>query len=323
MATLPVQITEPDFTEFVNFPTSTTLSKHFGSEICSLLTTGIFAILSYSTRSPMQRILLFFALFIFALSACKNDPTPKEKFHPGAESVAQASPAGLAGFWINSGFVTRARIEGSILKPINSDHLPYAYMLFFDAKSPGKVAISNGAEAKVLDVVYNRDTIEMKNAVDNKSIFLVYDSETGGKTITMFDGTGSGRTQMDEFVKSSSDETDGNLIFANALNYNLFGKKLYNGKQQVIFDPKGLLSGLDEWTGYQVCLRGSCFKMGPQMDIVNLSNKNKGVQELFGWEYSTNQDTLTLFKLRPSANPDSVYTVIGKAYTLLSKGNVR
>ncbi len=276
-----------------------------------------------STQLPMQRILLISALSTLILIACKNDNTSKDSSNPGVSPVAKASPSGLAGFWINSGFITRARKEGSILKPINSDHLPYAYMLFFDAKAPGKVSISNGAEAKELDVVYNRDTIEMKNAVDNKSIFLVYNSEAGGTSITMFDGTGNGPTRMDEFVKSRSEEKDGNLIFANALNYNLFGKKFYNGKQQVIFDPKGLLSGLDEWTGYQVCLRGPCFKLGPQMDIVNLSNKNKGIQELFGWEYSANQDTLTLYKLKPASDPDSVYTVIKKAYTLLNKGNVR
>jgi hypothetical protein len=271
----------------------------------------------------MQRFSLLSAFIVLALISCKNDPTPKDKFHPDVESVAQASPKGLAGFWINSAFITKARIAGSILKPTNSDHIPYAFMLFFDEKTPNKVAISNGVESKVLDIVYKRDTIEMKNAVDAKSIFLVYDSETGGKTITMFDGTGNGPTQMDEFVKSSSDENEGNTIFANALNYNLFGKKFFNGKQAVILDPKGYVSGLDNWAAYQICLRGSCFKMGPQMDIINLVDKDKKTQELFGWEYSTNQDTLTLFKLRPSANPDSVYTVIGKAYTLLSKGNVR
>ena len=208
--------------------------------------------------------------------SCKNDTqnVASSENSSGISSVAQASQSALSGFWINNQFITRAVNTGSVIKAINNYHLPYAYMLYFDAKA-NKVTISNGAEAKILDAVYNRDTIELKNAVDSKSIFLVYDSETGGKTLTMFDGTGMGSTQMDEFVKSSSDETDGNLIFANALNYNLFGKKFALNGKPVILDPKGLVSGLDDWEAYQVCLRGSCFKLGPQMDIVNFVSKTK------------------------------------------------
>jgi hypothetical protein len=284
---------------------------------------GFIPAFSSKTRLPMQKLLSLGAVaIILSLFSCKNDPkSANTDLNPEHQPVAQASPKNLAGFWINSGFVTQVGGTGSVIKSINSHHLPYAYMLFFDEKAPSKVAVSNGAEGRVLDVVYKRDTVEMKDAQNSKSVFLVYDSETGGKAITMFDGTGSGPTQMDEFVKSASDLTEGNLIFANALNYNLFGKKFHlagNPKAQVILDPKGLVAGLDDWTGYQVCLRGSCFKMGPMMDIVNFSNKNTQKQELYGWEYTPNLDTLQFYKLRPSANPDSVYTVVGKAWTLIS-----
>ena len=44
---------------------------------------------------------------------------------------------------------------------------------------------------------------------------------------------------------------------------------------------------------------------------------------MYGWEYSVQMDTLHIYKLRPSADPDSVYQVLGKAYTLLAKGPLR
>jgi hypothetical protein len=270
----------------------------------------------------MQKLIFICSFSLILLFSCKNDPKTAEGANAVDQSIQpvdQASPKQLSGFWINTSFIQQVNNTGSVVKAINSHHKPFAYMFYFDDKNPNKVAYSDGAGGNYLDAVYRKDTIELKNAAAGKSIFLVYDSENGGKQITMFDGTGTGPTQLDQFTKSSSDLKDGNLIFANAVNYNLFGTKyLLNGKEAFI-DPKGFLRGVPGWDGYQVCVSSQCFRLGAQMDVINLTNSKDKTSELFGWEYNAAKDSMAFYKLRPSANPDSVYTIVNKAFTLVRR----
>jgi hypothetical protein len=169
------------------------------------------------------------------------------------------------------------------------------------------------------------DTVELKDARPGKSIFLVFDSK-GDRSITMFDGT-TGSTQLDKFQKSKASTPDAYGAFITALNHQLFGGTMApvgkNAKvaNDVQFKSGGFLEGLKEFDRYEVCTAGDCFVTGSTLDVISLSNsKNKDEFKLFGFKYSKQNDTLTLFNLINN-KPDEkgAFTVGTPAYKFSRK----
>jgi hypothetical protein len=258
-------------------------------------------------------------LFFMAVSAVLSQFSCKGSEQKAAQAVnpveQAATQKALKGFWINATFIARARTSGSVAQTLKNQHLPFAYMLLFDETAQGKITISNGIEARQLDCVHRGDTTEILRATLGKSILLVREGTGRDEKITMLDNT-TGLTVQDEFRRARVEQNDGNLIWAQSLNYNLFGDKFRLGNQPVQFNMNGSITGLSDWTAYQVCLRATCLKAGTNIDVMNLSNKNTGKQELFAWKYGINQDTLHVFKLQP-AKGDSLYTMRDKVYSFV------
>jgi hypothetical protein len=260
-----------------------------------------------------MRFLVFIALsVVFMQFSCKGESKVTQNVNPVEQAATQKT---LKGFWINATFVAKARNNGSVARTLQTDHLPFAYMLLFDEHSVGKITISNGLEARQLDCIHRGDTTEILKVSMGKSILLIRSGTGRDEKLTMLDNT-TGLTVQDEFRRARVEENDGNLIWAQALNFNLFEDKFRLGNQIIQFQMNGGITGMTDWTAYQVCLRATCLKAGSDMDVMNLSNRNTGKQELFGWKYGINQDTLHIFKLQP-ARGDTLYSIREKAYSLV------
>ncbi|MEQ1744228.1 MAG: hypothetical protein ABMA02_02300 [Saprospiraceae bacterium] len=256
-------------------------------------------------------IILLLALAFFA--SCKPD-APKSDGQQAADN--HASPVLLAGYWIAMDFCARANQYGSVLSAMNYAHAPYAYAFEFDPNKPDSVICYNGFEAWTLPVVYKKDTLEVKGASQNKSVFLMYDSK-GSKEMSLFDGT-QGTMKMDRFVKSKADVRDGYSAFTAALNHNLFGGLMLPlGKRDTImFAPDGFILKWSEYSKYEVCTGGDCFVGEDAIDIITLSKYDKpGSEKMFGFRYNGTNDTLTLYNL-VNTRPDEkyAYEIKGPAY---------
>lgn len=264
-----------------------------------------------------------FILTAFAMAglfACKQDPKSAQNTPAAAPG---ATPAILEGHWIAMDFCSRANQYGSVLQAMNYAHLPYAYAFGFDADMPDSVTCYNGIETWNLAAVYKADTIELKNARPGKSIFLVYDSQDS-KNITLFDAT-TENAQMDVFIKSRANARNAYAAFQTALNHNLFngtftllGKGV---KSPVQFTPGGLIQNLPGYDRYVVCTAGDCFLSGDAVDVVTFYNtKAKDTNKFFGFKYSAQNDTLTIFNMIDT-NPEEkgAYKVGSVAYKFLRK----
>ena len=231
------------------------------------------------------------------ISACKQDPKGS-----GQQSESKIDTRTLlAGHWIALDFCSRANQYGSVLDAMTNSHVPYAYAISFDPNKPDSAICNNGIEQWALPVKITDDTIEMVGARPGKSVYLVFHSQ-GKKDITMFDGT-SGTVQMDNYIKSKANARDGYSAFSVALNHNLFDgsfKQLKKGNaaQNIQFTPGGFIMNWDVFDRYEVCTAGDCFVMGNDMDVITMSkSKEKDSGKMFGFKYSGQNDTLTVFNL--------------------------
>lgn len=273
----------------------------------------------------MQR---FFTLILFvslAFAACKQDPkNPANDPSYQTPEAPPASPLQLGGQWIAMDFCSRANQYGSVLSAMNNAHLPYCFAFDVNPDRPDSVTCYNGFETFNLATKYDNDTLILLNARPGKNLYLVFDSK-GDRSITMFDAT-TGTAQMDRFVKSKANARDGYGAFLIALNHNLFGGTLTpvgkGGSSQVMFTPGGLIQGLSEYDRYRVCTAGDCFVAEDRVDVITLSKK-KGentTQKMFGFRYSAQNDTLTLYNLlNKNPNEKGAYAVGGVAYRFLRK----
>lgn len=267
----------------------------------------------------MNKTLLFLAAIGLALTACKQDPKGSANA-PAAQPSANAES--LAGHWIAMDFCSRAGQYGSVLAAMNNAHIPYAYGLTFDPAKPDSVMCFNGLEQYALPVSIRVDTVEIKGASQGKSVFLVYDSQ-GSKNITMFDGTRD-KTHLDAFIKSKGGSKDGYLAFLLALNHQLFSGRFTSLRKgaataDVVFTPGGWLQNLKDYDRYEVCTAGDCFVTGDEIDVVTLSNsKQADSDKMFGFRYSAQNDTLSIYNLI-NQNPDekSAYKIGSLAYQFL------
>lgn len=264
----------------------------------------------------------YFALLVSAATllffACKPDAKS------GQQTAGPDITAQLAGHWIAMDFCSRSNQYGSVLGAMTNSHVPYAYSLSFDPAQPDSVVCHNGMEQWTLPVKFNADTIEMMNARPGKSVFLIYHSQ-GKKDMSMFDGT-TGRVQLDNFIKSGANARDGYSAFTTALNHNLFsgvfgeiGKT--TGKPEIQFTPGGFILNWKPYDRFEVCTAGDCFVMENNMDVITLSKaseKNSG--KMFGFKYSAQNDTLTLYNL-VNTNPDEkgAYATQGVAHRFFRK----
>ncbi len=237
----------------------------------------------------------FFALGVFiliALSACKNDR--KGSGNP----LDQTNASTLSGFWIPIDFCTRAGKEGSVLKAMNTGNKPYAYALAFDGGNPDSVTCYNGFEKWRMKVDYRDDTLEIKKAHGDLSIYLVYDPKDN-KDLLMFDGT-NGSTELNRFILSKANVLNGYQAFLAALNKNIMNgsfRPIGKGAEEVRFGPEGTVKGLKDHDHYELCTGGDCMVMS-DLDVITLSNTKKtGSEQMLGYRFSAKKDTLVFYNL--------------------------
>lgn len=260
-----------------------------------------------------KTVFLLFNVLIVTFLACKNDPKTggdpnrPENFQAGDP----ANPTVLAGYWIDLDFCARAGQYGSVLQTMNNSHLPYAYAFAFNPGNPDSVICYNAFESWTLPVKFNHDTLELVGAKPGKSIFLNYHSQ-GDKDITMFDNT-SGRTSMDNFIKSKAGTKDGYTAFTTALNHHIFNGTFTpvgkGGGAPVSFTPGGLLQGVKDFDHYELCTGGDCFVAGQEIDVVTFYNAKQGKEtseKMFGYRYNGGNDTLSIFTL-VNGKPDEKF----------------
>ena len=252
----------------------------------------------------MNKIIpVFFIALIITLLACKNEPKSQDPNRPENFQAGElANPMVLAGHWIDLDFCARASQYGSVLQTMNNSHLPYAYAFTFNPGNPDSVICYNAFESWTLPVKYKQDTLELLGAFQGKSIFLNYHSQ-GDKDLTMFDNT-SGRTVMDNFIKSKAGTKDGYIAFTTALNHHIFGGVFTPvgkaGGTKVSFTPGGFLQGMKDFDRFEICTGGDCFVAGQDIDIVTLYNAKLGKeasQKFFGYQYNGGNDTLSIFNM--------------------------
>lgn len=273
----------------------------------------------------MKKILLLSGILTLLFAACQNDPKGSDNQNQSQGNFA--SPMLLAGHWIALDFCSRANQYGSVINAMNNAHVPYAYAISFDPNTPDSAMCYNGSESWMLPVRFNDDTLELANAHEGKSVFLVYHSQ-GEKDMTMFDGT-QGRTKTDKFIKSGANTRDGYTAFTTALNHNLFdgvfipiGQKA--GKENIQFTPGGFILNWGPYDRYSVCTNGDCFVTGSEIDIISFSkSKVEDSEEMFGFRYNGGNDTLSIYRLQ-NTNPEEkgAYAVKSIVYQFLRKPSV-
>ncbi len=269
----------------------------------------------------MKYLFLLSGAILLLLSACKSD-NKSAGDQPGIHNDTRSL---LAGHWVAMDFCRRANQYGSVLNAMKFSHVPYAYALTFDPNRPDSVICYNGMERWTLPVKFNADTIEMVGARPGKSVFLVYHSQ-GEKDMSMFDGT-TGQVYLDNFVKSKSDVGNGYAAFTLALHHNLFSGvfgeigKGAASKQEIQFNPDGFIINWKPYDVYAVCTAGDCFVMDNDMDVITLAKSaDVNTQKMYGFKYSAQNDTLTLYNIAdPTPEEKGGYVTKGVAYRFFRK----
>ncbi len=261
----------------------------------------------------MKYGLFFLLLSVLMWSACQQDNSRAQGETSG--STTQASPLILAGQWIAMDFCARANQYGSVLGAMNNAHVPYAFAFEFLPDLPDSVICYDGSRSWKLPVKYNRDTLELSNAFEGKSIFLVYHSQ-GEKDMTLFDGT-KGRTRMDRFIKSSANTPNAFGAFMVALHHNLFSGSIIpldrsNSRDTLLFTPGGSILRWKDYDTYRVCVTSDCFTAKEPSDIIILSRSDKpDTEKRFVFRYNATNDTLTLYHLLPNRSDEKAAQDIG------------
>jgi hypothetical protein len=271
----------------------------------------------------MNKSLLLLNLLLLTLLACKQDPKANAPQDPNQPSHVtpgeQANPKVLAGHWIALDFCAFANQYGSVLGAMNNSHIPYAYAITLNPAWPDSAECYNAFESWKVQMRYKADTLELLNARNGKSIFLIYHSN-GEKDITMIDPTGP-RTQIDHFIKSKAGTKDGYSAFVTAINHHLFngvftpiGK---GGSEKIMFTPGGFLQGMKEYDRFRVCTGGDCLVAGQDIDVVTLykAGKEETTSKMFGFRYNGQNDTLTIYNLlNPTPSEKGAQKVGAPAY---------
>jgi hypothetical protein len=265
--------------------------------------------------------LVFFSFFLAttAFFSCKNNQNAPNSTAPNGTTIEHANANNLAGHWIALDFCSRAGSRHSVLKAMNNEnaHKPFAYAFSFSADKADSVVCHIGSKSFSLPIRVNIDTIEVKNARNGKSVYLVYIPET--KNIELFDNT-QDRALIDRLIKSSSTDPNGYTAFTAALNHNLFeGNFTPVGKPSaapVQFLSSGQINNLGDYDRYSVCTDGGCFVLGDQTDVVLLGDTKTRTTKNFGLRYSTNGDTLSLYNL-VQPDPTKAATLGTVAYRFL------
>ena len=268
----------------------------------------------------MKYSFLLSGALLLLLSACK----PDSKSTGDQSGIHNDTRSLLAGHWIAMDFCRHVNQYGSVLNAMKFSHVPYAYALTFDPNRPDSVICYNGMERWTLPVKFNADTIEMVGARPGKSAFLVFHSQ-GDKDMSMFDGT-TGQVYLDNFVKSKSDVGNGYAAFTLALHHNLFSgvfSEIGKGAagQEIQFNPDGFIVNWKPYDVYAACTAGDCFVMDNDMDVITLAKSaDVNTQKMFGFKYSAQNDTLTLYNIAdPTPEEKGGYVTKGVAYRFFRK----
>ncbi len=264
-------------------------------------------------------------LWLFAaplcLYACQQDGSSGAQQPTQRASQAEEMVNLLGGDWIPLDFCARAGQYGSVLGAMNNAHRPFAYALSFDPDEPDSARCFDGEKSWVCAISVVADTIELKNAVGEKSIFLVYHS-TEGRDMTMFDAT-KGTAQMDKFIKSQAKAKDGYGAFTVALNHHLFNGVFSpkGGGAPVQFTPGGFIMNLRDYDRYELCTAGNCFVTGDEIDVVTFSNsKKEGSSVLLGYRYDGTNDNLKIYRLlKNNADEKAAYKIGALLYDFSRK----
>lgn len=259
---------------------------------------------------------IFIAL---SLLACKQDPSRPEAV-PGTSgtATAQKNPDQLIGQWIDLDFCARANQYGSVLETQKFSHKPYAYAYEFKADVRDSVYCGDSERIWALPIAIKDDTIEIKDARDGKSIFMVFNSG-GERDISTFDAT-SGSVKMDRYIRSNAGARDANVAFSAALNHHIFNGILLpdNSRDTVLFTPGGYIQRWAPYDRYVVCAGGPCFVASNNADIITMYNTKKpGSEQKFAFRFNQQRDSLYLHNLNIPAQGEA--TVGGVAYRFRRK----
>lgn len=256
----------------------------------------------------MKYLLYSFALLLSVFFACKQDA-------PNGANAPYANMTKLQGNWIALDFCSRANQYGSVLQAMNVADKPFAYAVRFDTTKVDSAICHNGKTRWVVPIKIRKDTIELVGAVQGKSVFMVYNSQSPEKDINMFDATG-GRVKLERFVKSKGETPNPGMAFAMALNHNLLGGGFSNKGAKVFFQTTGEVQGLDKFLRYDICEGGDCFVAGQEIDVVTLYKSREEFTQ-FGYRYNKSNDTLRLYNLIRPSDSTAVAKVGAVAYTLV------
>lgn len=268
----------------------------------------------FTAMRPFAALIAFFCLVLFTF--CKND---------GKTGILSNDPEvikTIGGHWIAIDFAARVNQYGSVLQAMNYAHKPFAFTISIDPGNQDSVTCYNGFESWKLPFTLRNDTLEIKQARQNQSVYLVFFMNGQEKEITMFDQAPGG-TQTDRLIKSKAQVRNGESAFRTAVNHNLFGGYLRTpgkpGAPAVRFLPNGVINDFKDYNFYKVCLTGDCYIAGQDIDIVELSRaREEGSAKFFGYRQSAQNDTLRFFEMIPPQNGEKGLYQVGKvAYTFL------
>lgn len=267
----------------------------------------------------MTKMTFVASLLLLWFTSCKNDAPSDNK--PAATATPELTAKYLEGNWIANGFVAKIAAMGSVVKQLGNEGAPYAFAFTFTPVKKDSVICYNHMKMWTLPYQITSDSTVEATLEDGKKIYMQFDLKA--KNMSLFDGT-SGKMRIDYFTQTREKMVNGYQAFATALNHNLLsGAFLLPGANKtattVGFLPTGAVRGLGNYDIFQVCPGGDCLVAGDQIDALFLANsKNPKESGWFGFRYSVQLDTLTIYSLKNERpNEKAGFTVQKPAFMLL------
>lgn len=251
----------------------------------------------------MKKMTFVASLLLLLFANCQPDNASKNN----ASATSPLTPKYLEGNWIARDFVSKAAAMGSVVKQINNEGKPYAFGFTFSPLKKDSVVCYSSLKFWTLPYAVTSDSTLEITLEDSKKIYMQFDVK--GKTMTLFDPTPASGTRMDGFVQTREKTVNGYQAFATALNHNLFGSAGFllpgAGKTatSIGFLATGAVRGLPGYDMFQVCPGGDCLMAGPNTDALFLGNSKTQIGGWFAFRYSTQMDTLVLYRMK-NERPD-------------------
>lgn len=223
-----------------------------------------------------SHLLLFFLTVGYSFYACKNSNTEKEDL--------------LTGKFVNQTFLQQI--------PDSIPGIVSAYCYEMDFISGDSVRILYGFEEATLAYKKKGSHFEIVKAMQDKDLaFKVNDDGT----LTMSDSSWNRSHKNSVFTKSENTAAGWNFeeylnkkMIADA--YTIF-KNDKPTSQKVTFEANGKVTGLDNFTSYNICYSGDCVgETYPVSNSVTLVDENK-VETVFAFVISQKTRTLKINRI--------------------------